>query len=640
MLRLSVDYDPEFTDLYNKFNASDRRKDFLHLSGISRNDLDFCTMSKEFFTMETPDMSVDPNANIGRNKSFNTYTNEIFKGAMRLNGYYLLWNGLKKEFSLEVANKLTSETITGLYYPHDLTKWTIPYCIGVSTYNMMTQGRPFGDLHSKPPKRTDSYISQVIETTMDLSQNFAGAIAVADLIPNYTWYLCKELAEEQGIKDITKSLKTNKKLRKKITNELQRFVHTVNNKFRVGGDSPFTNVSVFDRPTLSRIFNNYYFPDGTSVSDILEEIIEVQYLFMKFMADKDPLTGTPYRFPITTCNIFTNGPEMDQDFINMVSETNTEGPFNIFITSDNAKIASCCRLINNVSDLMKYKGIDSFGNGGLNIGSHRVCTVNLVRVAKESKDLEDFKLKLSDVIHGAVQILVSHRNALKKKIEAGFLQFFNPLNWFNLDQMFYSTVGLSGFYEALLSLGYNLLEVQDEPIDVLKHINNLIYEFADKYSIPINVEQTPAEGAAVNLAKKDAIYFGENEYQIYANQFIPLWVDVDLWTRGKVDGMFSNYFPGGMMTHLNIGCEATKEQMEQLLSFAIKCGLEHFALNPVYSICSKSHSSFGKSSKCPECGEHIIDHVTRVVGYFTPVSGWAKVRREYEFPKRNFTRSL
>ena len=60
-------------------------------------------------------------------------------------------------------------------------------------------------------------------------------------------------------------------------------------------------------------------------------------------------------------------------------------------------------------------------------------------------------------------------------------------------------------------------------------------------------------------------------------------------------------------------------------------------LNPIYTLCENGHCTFGNVDTCPECGGKVKEKYTRVVGFFTPVSSWNIVRREWEFPRRNFT---
>ena len=47
----------------------------------------------------------------------------------------------------------------------------------------------------------------------------------------------------------------------------------------------FTNVSIFDRPYLEALFGGMEFPDGTFAIDQIEEIIEVQKVFMDVVSE-------------------------------------------------------------------------------------------------------------------------------------------------------------------------------------------------------------------------------------------------------------------------------------------------------------------------------------------------------------------
>lgn len=646
MIRVDMAFPKEFVDLYNKFNYTQKGKEYLELSGISRNKLDIATISKDYFENNTSDVSVDPNANVGQRKSLNTFTSEITKGLLKLDGYFLLWKYLERLYGIEDANNLISGCISGKYYPHDLTKINVPYCVAVSTFNIMIKGRPYGTLYSKPPKRSSSFIAQCIEHLMSMSQEFAGAVAFGDLLVNYAWYINKEfeglLEDDEELKSRNKMCRDDllKNIESKIENDFQSFTHVANNNFRIGGDSPFSNVSLYCRQTLKNMFEHYRYPDGSSPLDITNTIMKIQSIFMRFISKKDPIDNLPYRFPITTISLFVDGETRDIgdfEFLEDIAEHNSEGVFNIFITNDKARIASCCRMISNKTDLMDYKGIDSFGNGGLNLGSHRVVTINMVRIAKKSKDINEFKDILKIAMSETAKILVAHRKLIKDRIDQNFLMFFKPLKWLDLDSMFFSTIGLNGINESFKYLNNDLVENQDCAIDIFKFCNEFMNELAGKYQVPFNLEQIPGEGAAINLAKKDKVYFGENEHSLYSNQFIPLWENIDLISRAKIDGKLSKYFGGGVITHLNISSKTSKQQMIDLIKFAASCGLDHFALNACFAKCEDGHVSLTNGDTCPICGEPIKTKYTRVVGYMTPVENWVKERREFEFPRRKFT---
>ncbi|HPL94986.1 MAG TPA: anaerobic ribonucleoside-triphosphate reductase, partial [Paludibacteraceae bacterium] len=273
-MRIQTTFDPDFEELYNYYNVTEKGKALLDIEGISRNALDIGVMSQKYFTNKVSDISLDANSNSNDEISHNNYSAEIVKGLAKLNSYYLLHEYSRKRFGLERANELLKAIFNSSVYFHDAASTQIPYCMAYSTSFIMNEGRKYGQLHSMPPKRAHSFVAQVIETTMDLSQSFAGAIAISDLIVNLCYYTKKEnLSDYQ------------------IINLLQGFVHVMSNKFRVGGQSPFTNVSIFDRPNLEKLFEHYTYPDGTSVD--YDYVIRIQKLFAEWFAEGDPVSGMP-----------------------------------------------------------------------------------------------------------------------------------------------------------------------------------------------------------------------------------------------------------------------------------------------------------------------------------------------------------
>ena len=151
-----------------------------------------------------------------------------------------------------------------------------------------------------------------------------------------------------------------------------------------------------------------------------------------------------------------------------------------------------------------------------------------------------------------------------------------------------------------------------------------------------NIEQIPGESFAVRLCNIDKLLYGENEvpYELYANQFVPLWEDKSIWDKLEVDGEMNTLLTGGGIVHARIGERVTSSQAFKLIEFSVKKGCEHFALNSTYSTCENGHTHFGDLQKCPECGSIKLEKMERVVGFFTPVSSWNKTRREWEFPRR------
>lgn len=64
-----------------------------------------------------------------------------------------------------------------------------------------------------------------------------------------------------------------------VISDFQKFVHIVNNKFRVSSQSPFTNISLFDRPNLEKVFEHYTYPDGSKVD--IEYVIKLEKISLE-----------------------------------------------------------------------------------------------------------------------------------------------------------------------------------------------------------------------------------------------------------------------------------------------------------------------------------------------------------------------
>jgi ribonucleoside-triphosphate reductase len=625
-MRLETTFSEEFDVVYNKFNQSEQGKQILEIEGIARKNLDVGEMSHSYFTNRVSDISIDPNSNANGAISPNNYGAEIVKGIQKIEGYYLLHRYAVKRLGLERANYLIRSLLYGNIYFHDASGVGIqqPYCMSSSTQMLMLEGRPYGQLHSLPPKRADSFMAQCIEFGIDLSQSWCGAIALADIFINYAWYAKKESLDD-----------------KRIQNDIQKAVHIYNNSFRVGGQSPFINISIFDMPNLKRVFEHHIYPDGSSPD--FDYIMHIQKIFCEWFAKGDPSSGFPYRFPIVTINLYCdeNKNIIDKSFLDFTASVNcSSGCFNIYVNSGE-KIASCCRLINDRARMPAR--FDSFANGGLNLGSHRVVTINLPRVAiKANKDINKFYCGLAKQLETCKDLLLIHREEiLERRIKRGFLQFYNPLKWFTLDRMF-STIGITGVYEMCYFMG---MDIKNEDgckfvFDVLKFIEDYSKKTSEKTKHSFNVEEIPSESTAVKFVQKDKVLFGKESipFELYSNQYLPLIADATLPERIEISGRFQDILSGGGILHLNVAEKITDPStMKQLIEYSVQKGVSHLAVNYGFGECEDGHVTVcGNSQICPICKKKIISWTTRIVGYFTKVDSWSKTRREYEFPKRVF----
>ena len=612
--------------------------------GMAKENFDFIKNVEKIFSNNIADVSLDANANKNET-TISGIMNEATIPVNKVVGYRSLYRKIKEMYGKTEAKRLMGEMFDYSLALADSSKITLPYCFSIDASKIVIEGRNFGMLPSGPSHRLSSYFSALNETVHQLSNHIAGALAIGSLFFDVAHILLYH--EKYNIEDLK-----NTTVRKYIENCFQNFVHSVNHLSRNAVESPFTNISVFDRQKLKTFLTpdnmGWYFDEdfGINESDkeeyIIQYIGELQSIFMDFFDKGDPMNGgRNYRFPVVTLNIskeINNGSIriMDEEFVKKISKHEIYR-YNILV-SEGSKVASCCRLLNNF-ELLEIGGqMNSFGGSGISLGSHRVVTINFNRIALEASSFENYKEILEERIESSSKILEAHRMLIKDLIDAGY-QPFMKRGWLRLERMF-STLGVIGVVEAQETLKTKF-NVSEDVIEVsLKVLNDKARELTINTGNIYNIEQIPGESMAPKLAMVDKMLFGESNvpYELYSNQFVPLWADANIYERMKVDGKYNQLFTGGGIVHFNLGERVSEEQAKSLIKYAAEVGCEHFALNPVYSECESGHNSFGKHEECPVCGKKIVNYYTRVVGFFVPVSSFNTTRRNWEFPKRLFTK--
>lgn len=629
---------------FEKEEINNKTEEILKIHGLHKDNFDFVNIMEKFLVERLNDISIDDNSNKNE-KTVSGVQSEVTKSIDKALGYDFLYRQMVQDYGKKEAKRLSGLMFDYSLMLSDSSKILLPYCWAFDASKIVYEGRPFGQLHSKPPKSISSYISALNETIHQMSNHLAGALAVGTLFIDLVNILIYR--EDISLNDI----KGNNSIHKYIENNLQSFVHSVNHLSRSSNESPFSNVSIFDKPKLRNLIgeDNYgwifeelpnWFNGDKEVwiEYILDYIDYIQKIFINFFDKGDPTkNGLPYRFPVVTINFSKNEKEdvIDKKFLNYVSSKDIYR-YNIFV-SEGTKTASCCRLVND-SELMDLGGqSNSFGGSAVSLGSHRVVTINYNRLIHESNTYEEFKENYSGRIEDTIKILKSHKNLIKQMTESGLHQFIQN-HWIRLDRLF-STIGILGIYEANISAQKKFgKQTEDYIQDWLITLNDLSSSLAKEYSIITNIEQIPGESGAVRLCNTDKLLFGKKKvpYQLYSNQFVPLWEEATIYERMDIDGKYNKLITGGGIVHFGIGEKTTKTQNIKLIKHAVKSGSEHFALNAVYSICEKDHVTFGNNKVCSVCGKDIIDKLSRVVGFFVPVSSYNKTRREWEFPKRKF----
>lgn len=641
----------------DKEELKSKVENILALHGLSQKHFDpLSTISTlTFGNLQTVnDISVDDNAN-KTSTNMEGIQGEAFLSYKKLAGYDYLYQTLKELYGKSEAKKCMASMFDFSLALNDSTKILVPYCYCIDASKIVMEGRNFGQVHSSPAHRVATYISVLGDTIREISFNVAGAIAVG------TFFLDIAHLAIYRERITLDDLRTDKKVRKAISNHLQQFIHTVNHYSRNSVESPFTNVSCFDRDKLRGLIDednyDWYFQKKAAIVEdnnlentkeafkefVLDYIEELQQMYIDIFNEGDPLrNGLQFPFPVTTINLSidinkeTGERKLTTENNNLLNYIVKKdiSRFNIYC-SEGTKVASCCRLISDAEMLELGEGVNSFGGSQVSLGSHRVVTINFARAAYEAESYDDFKSIITDRVEEMAKILKAHR-VLIHKLEACGTQPWITNGWINMSHMF-STFGCCGYVEAdeILKAKFNHATF-DYMKDFLVYFNEECKRLAKEENIVMNIEAIPAEGMAPKLAKSDKILVG-GTYDIYANQWCSLWKDYTIYEKMKRDGEINALMTGGSIVHINIDSHVTSSQAKNLISDAIKYGMAHFALNAVYAECAEcGHVHKGKVEKCPKCGSEKVSYLTRVIGYFSRVAGWNKTRREKDFANRKF----
>jgi len=622
-LKIKQSFDSRFVkkihDLQEEYGL-----ELFELDGIGPNSLDICHFSDKFFSDKTniADVSIDANANVD-DSSVLSFEYEYNKGIQKLNGYYEIWKRMadNPEYGVKRANKMLEHCITGVLKIHDQHMIHKPYCYAFSLQPLCTKGMPFiKKVKIKKPKHLSSFVNLVIQFTAYASNQLAGASAFPDFFVYFDWYARKDFGnnymEDEGAT-------------KQVLQNLQSLVWSWNFPYR-GSQSAFVNLNIYDTHFLKDLFDNTIYPDNSTPD--FESIEKLQKLYARWFVDISK--EQTFTFPVNTATFYKdeNGDILDNDFLEYISELNCyNGVFNIF-TGELGVLSSCCRLRN---DSSQTEYMNSFGAGGVSIGSHRVVTLNLPHIGFQAEDDADYMSKLELYTKYAHYILDVQREILVENIRNKKLPLYT--HEFMFLQKQFSTLGFIGINEACEIQGYSIIEDSGRVFarGILDKMNSMNDQASKKDGRIRNIEQIPGESAASMFALKDKLQFNNQPYDMYANQYIPLWKNVDIQDRIKTQGEFDSLCSGGAICHLNCTDSITPNQMKKLIVTAAKAGCIYYAVNMNMcrcNICDKLY--IGNFEKSP-CHDSAVTHYIRVVGFLTPVENWTPPRRN-EYKLRQF----
>ena len=635
-LKLSKDFERFLEELKQKYG-----EDFEYINGLHPSQLDFSEFINNFVGHDTlADASIDPNAN-ANTRDIRSFMTEKGKSEDKLFGLNKIFMEIKKMWGLRTAKQwLEQEFSRGFYLNDSTTASYFPYCWANDFTRLATEGLFFlQNYNNEAPKHLTTYFDDVIEFVSFLSNRQSGAVGMPNVLI-WAWYFWKKDVEGgYYMKDPTYYLRQ----------QFQKFIFRLNQPFLRIDQSAFTNVSIFDRPYIEAIFGGVEFPDGTLAIEHVEDLIEAQKVFMEVVSETREINM--FTYPVLTYSLlYKDGKFQDEPFARWCSAHNMKWSDSNFFVSDNVGVLSnCCRLLSDTSKLDAF--INSIGGTALSVGSCRVSTINLVRIAYESKDEEGLfdKRKYLKILRQRVLLdckaLASMRHVLQRNIEKGLLPNYQD-GAVELDKQF-CTIGGIGMYEVMDLFGFIRTDelgckfYSEEAVEFATQILDTMNDVKDHFEcdFTFNIEMIPAENCAGVICQADNLLFEQHKYWIYSNQWIPLMEKCTIQEKCRLGSLFDKKCGGGCIAHINIENRfANEETAWEMLNYVASQGVIYFAFTTKISVCEDKHA-FISEPKCPVCGKPIADTYARVVGFYTPTSSYQKIRKK-EFDKRRWMNVL
>lgn len=592
----------------------------------------------------------DANANVTM-KNVATLEGEVYKVKNR--------NIQRLRMKLQLNEQFPDDASLGKQYIRDLehhiiythdeaTSPTLKfYCQADSLYPLMMEG--VGNMDGVTPSAPNdlkSFSGQLTNAIFLLSSQCKGAVAVGEYFVVLNHYVIAEFGEDwyNHLEDVitTKVSKLTRTVRDAIYAAFKQFVWGINQPAgNRGFQSPFTNISYFDKTYFEALFKDFYYPDGTRPE--WHAIDVLQRLFMKWfnaLRLKQVLA-----FPVETFAMVHDGTDIiDKEYKELCAEMYAEGhSFFTYISDSADSLASCCRLRNSLTE---NTFSPTSGLTGIMTGSCNVITLNINRIAqdwaiKEAKQGSDkpnwdsFKVYLIDILERVYKYHIAFKTMLYDAEEKGMFSCCNA-GYIHMNKL-YSTIGINGLNEAARFFGF---EVSNN-LDYIKFLQlilgtikeqNKIHSIHDKNRpILFNSECVPAEslgGKNYNWDKDDGYWVPEDE-NLYNSYFYNAHDHTSVLDKFVLHGrQTSSYCDGGSAAHINLQDHLSKAQYLHLIDYAIEVGTNYFTFNIPNTKCKDcGHIVKKPVDKCPKCGSTHLASYTRIIGYLRPIEKFGEDRQ-------------
>lgn len=520
---------------------------------------------------------------------------------------------------------------------HDLSMLT-GYCAGWSLKQLIMEGLGGvpGKITSSPASHLSTLCNQMVNFLGIMQNEWAGAQAFS----SFDTYLAP-------------FVKVDNLSQKEVKQAVQSFVYGVNTPSRWGTQAPFSNITLDwtvpnDLKNLSAIVGGK--EQSFTYGDCQKEMDMVNKAFIEIMIEGDA-NGRGFQYPIPTYSITKDfdwsESENNKLLFEMTAKYGTPY-FSNYINSDMEPSdvrSMCCRLRLDLRELRKKSG--GFFGAGESTGSVGVVTINLPRIAYQSKDEAEFYARLDKLMDISARSLKTKRTVITKLLNSGLYPYTK--RYLGTFENHFSTIGLIGMNEAGLNAAWLKADLTDERVqsfakEVLDHMRERLSDYQEQYGDLYNLEATPAESTTYRFAKHDKEQFpeiitaNENGTPYYTNSsHLPVSYTEDIFSALDVQDELQTRYTSGTVFHAFLGEKLPdwKAAASLVRKISENYKLPYYTMSPTYSVCKDHGYLSGEVYTCPHCGRK-TEVYSRITGYYRPVQNWNdgkaqefKDRKEY-----------
>lgn len=439
----------------------------------------------------------DANANVTQ-KNVANLESEVYKTTNRVIQRQRMKDKLYELYP-EVAKQYEEDLNHHIIYTHDeaTTPVVKQYCMAVSLYPLMTEG--VGNIDGVtpgPPNDLQSFSGQITNLAFLLASQCKGAVAFGEYFIALNYYIRMEFGldwiHKLDLPSTSNMCRIPRTVKDSIIKAFKQFVWGVNQPAQNRAyQSPFTNISYYDKTYYDALFKDFYYPNGTQPT--WKEVNTLQKMFMKWFNDirrKQVLA-----FPVETLAMVHDGKDIiDKEYKDFCAEMYAEGHSFFTYVSDSAdSLASCCRLKN---ELTENTFSPTSGLTGVMTGSCNVITLNINRIVQDfvqerfGETIPRAQLSvieypylakyLTNILERVYKYHIAYKTMLYDLEDKKMFAASNG-GYISISKL-YSTIGINGLNEAAEFLGISVSN-NSEYFEFLQLILGTIKEQNKNHSI-------------------------------------------------------------------------------------------------------------------------------------------------------------